>query len=215
MTFGDVTLRLLEACKYTLGIFGITLVFAIPLGLIFCFLSKSRFRIVRFIMRVFIWIIRGTPLMLQIMVVFYAPGIIFNAPMRDRFLAVCIAFVINYAAYFSEIFRGGIESIPKGQYEACTVLGFKKSQTFFKVIFPQVIKRIIPPMSNEIITLVKDTSLASIIGISEIIISAKEVVSMYAIIYPLFYTAVFYLVFVGILTIVFRIIEKKLDYYRS
>ena len=153
--------------------------------------------------------------MLQIIVVFYVPGLVFQIPMRNRMFAVCIAFVINYAAYFSEIFRGGIESIPVGQYEACSVLGLTKAQTFFKVILPQVIKRIVPPMSNEIITLVKDTSLANIIGIGEIILTAKEIVSVHALIWPLFYTAVFYLVMCGVLTIVFRKIEKKLDYYKG
>ena len=215
MTFLDVTIELLIACGYTLGIFGITLVFSIPLGLIFSFLSRSKIKVVRIIMRVLIWIIRGTPLMLQIIVVFYVPGLVFSMPMRNRMLAVSIAFVINYAAYFCEIFRGGIESISVGQYEACQVLGLTKAQTFFKVILPQVIKRIVPPMSNEIITLVKDTSLANIIGIGEIILTAKEIVSVHAIIWPLFYTAVFYLIMCGILTIVFRKIEKKLDYFKG
>ena len=133
----------------------------------------------------------------------------------DRFLAVCIAFVINYAVYFSEIYRGGIEAIPAGQYEACRVLGLTRSQTFFRVVLPQVVKRIMPPMSNEVMTLVKDTSLANVISIGELILTAKEIVNMNGIIYPLFYTAVFYLAMCGILTLLFRFAEKKLDYYKG
>ena len=152
--------------------------------------------------------------MLQVMVVFYVPGLMFNYPMRSRFIAVLIAFVINYACYFSEIYRGGIESIPKGQYEAGQVLGMTKIQVFMRVILPQVIKRILSPMSNEVITLVKDTSLARVIAVEEIIFAAQGIVNSYALIWPLFYSGAFYLIFVGILTLLFRFAEKKLSYYK-
>ena len=152
--------------------------------------------------------------MLQVMIVFYVPGLVFNYPMRSRFIAVFIAFVINYACYFSEIYRGGIESIPKGQYEAAQVLGMTKTQVFFRIILPQVVKRILSPMSNEVITLVKDTSLARVIAVEEIIFAAQGIVTSYALIWPLFYSGAFYLIFVGILTLIFRAAEKKLSYYK-
>lgn len=215
-------------------IFVVTLVAAIPLGLLisfgsmsklrpFAFLARSKNVILRFISkfapirlisRTFVWIIRGTPLMLQIFVVLYAPGLLWNIPMRERMVAALIAFVINYAAYFSEIYRGGIEGISKGQYEACQVLGMTKSQAFFKVVLPQVIKRIIPPMGNEIITLVKDTSLARVIAVSEIIMCAERFTKQ-GLIWPLFSTGLFFLAFNGILTLLFGYIEKKLNYYRG
>ncbi len=215
-------------------IFAVTLLAAIPLGLViafgsmskFCpfkFLSRSKnvilkaiskFAPIRWLSRTFVWIIRGTPLMLQIFVVLYAPGLIWEIPMRSRMTAVLVAFGINYAAYFSEIYRGGIESVPKGQYEACQVLGMTKSQTFFKVVLPQVVKRIIPPMGNEIITLVKDTSLARVVAVSEIIMCAERFTKQ-GLIGPLFSTAIYFLVFNGILTLLFGYIEKKLDYYRG
>ena len=215
ITFGDVTVKLLEGFLYTLAIFGITLVLALPLGMLFCFLSRSKFKPLAVVMRIFVWIIRGTPLMLQIFVVFYVPGLLFGISGFNRFLAVCIAFVINYAVYFSEIYRGGIESIPIGQYEACRVLGLTKVQTFIRVILPQVIKRIMPPMSNEVMTLVKDTSLANVISITELILAAKDIVNTEAVLYPLFYTAVFYLAMCGVLTLSFRFVEKKLGYYKG
>ncbi len=215
ITFGDVTVKLLEGFLYTLAIFGITLVLALPLGMLFCFLSRSKFKPLAVVMRIFVWIIRGTPLMLQIFVVFYVPGLLFEISGFNRFLAVCIAFVINYAVYFSEIYRGGIESIPIGQYEACRVLGLTKVQTFIRVILPQVIKRIMPPMSNEVMTLVKDTSLANVISITELILAAKDIVNTEAVLYPLFYTAVFYLAMCGVLTLLFRFVEKKLGYYKG
>lgn len=195
-------------------LFILTLVAALPLGLIVCFGSMSKFRPLQWLVKTFVWIIRGTPLMLQVIVVFYGPGLMFDYPMTSRFAAVLIAFIINYACYFSEIFRGGIESIPRGQYEAAQVLGMPKGQIFFRIILPQVIKRIIPPMSNEIITLVKDTSLARIIAVEEIIMVAQQLVNNYVIIWPLFYSGAFYLIFVGILTLLFRYAEKKLDYYK-
>ena len=232
-TFLNVTLDLLNGFGTTVKLFGLTLLFALPLGLIFSFCSMSKFKPVSALMKIFIWIIRGTPLMLQLIVVFYGPGLVGawaedmlaydNAFMQwlatwnglDRFPAVLVAFVFNYACYFSEIYRGGIESIPKGQYEAGQVLGMTKTQIFFKIVLLQVIKRIIPPMSNEIITLVKDTSLARIIAVYEIIWSAQVYIKSAGLIWPLFYTAAFYLIFNGILTVLFRKIEKKLDYFKG
>ena len=215
MDFVGVNAQLLGGFKYTLLIFFITLVAAIPLGLPIALGSMSRFKPLRWISRAFVWVIRGTPLMLQIMVVFYVPGLVFGTPFRSRIIAVIIAFIINYAAYFSEIYRGGIESIPVGQYEAGQVLGLTKTQTFFKVVLFQVVKRIMAPMSNEVITLVKDTSLANVIAVGELIMSAQNIVKVYAIIWPLFYTAIFYLIFCGVLTLLFNALEKKLNYYRG
>lgn len=215
MDFLGVNAQLLGGFKYTLLIFFITLVAAIPLGLPIALGSMSRFKPLRWISRAFVWVIRGTPLMLQIMVVFYVPGLVFGTPFRSRMIAVIIAFIINYAAYFSEIYRGGIESIPVGQYEAGQVLGLTKTQTFFKVVLFQVVKRIMAPMSNEVITLVKDTSLANVIAVGELIMSAQNIVKVYAIIWPLFYTAIFYLIFCGVLTLLFNALEKKLNYYRG
>lgn len=215
MDFLGVNAQLLGGFKYTLLIFFITLIAAIPLGLPIALGSMSRFKPLRWISRAFVWVIRGTPLMLQIMVVFYVPGLVFGTPFRSRIIAVIIAFIINYAAYFSEIYRGGIESIPAGQYEAGQVLGLTKTQTFFKVVLFQVVKRIMAPMSNEVITLVKDTSLANVITVGELIMSAQNIVKVYAIIWPLFYTAIFYLIFCGVLTLLFNALEKKLNYYRG
>lgn len=215
MDFLGVNAQLLGGFKYTLLIFFITLVAAIPLGLPIALGSMSRFKPLRWISRAFVWVIRGTPLMLQIMVVFYVPGLVFGTPFRSRIIAVIIAFIINYAAYFSEIYRGGIESIPVGQYEAGQVLGLTKTQTFFKVVLFQVVKRIMAPMSNEVITLIKDTSLANVIAVGELIMSAQNIVKVYAIIWPLFYTAIFYLIFCGVLTLLFNALEKKLNYYRG
>ena len=215
MDFLGVNAQLLGGFKYTLLIFFIPLAAAIPLGLPIALGSMSRFKPLRWISRAFVWVIRGTPLMLQIMVVFYVPGLVFGTPFRSRIIAVIIAFIINYAAYFSEIYRGGIESIPVGQYEAGQVLGLTKTQTFFKVVLFQVVKRIMAPMSNEVITLVKDTSLANVIAVGELIMSAQNIVKVYAIIWPLFYTAIFYLIFCGVLTLLFNALEKKLNYYRG
>ena len=214
-TFFNVTLDLLQGFGTTLKLFALTLVFSLPLGLIFSFFSMSKFKPLSAAMKLLIWVIRGTPLMLQIIVVFYGPGLIFGWNGLDRFPAVLIAFVLNYSCYFSEIYRGGIESIPKGQYEAGQVLGMTKTQIFFRIVLLQVIKRIIPPMSNEIITLVKDTSLARIIAVYEIIWSAQVYIKSEGLIWPLFYTGAFYLIFNGILTVVFRKIEKKLDYFKG
>ena len=213
-SFVTVSTELLKGFAENVKLFGLTLLFSLPLGLIITFCSTSKFKPLKWLSKTFVWIIRGTPLMLQLFVVLYVPGLLFNFPIKVRFTAALIAFVINYSCYFSEIYRGGIESIPKGQYEAGQVLGMTKPQIFFKVVLMQVVKRIIPPMSNEIITLVKDTSLARVIAVSEIIMAADRF-SARGIIWPLFYTGVFFLLFNGVLTIVFGSIEKKLDYYRG
>ena len=214
MIFATVTKELLIGFLDNCQIFALTLLMAIPLGLIITFGSMSKFKPLAFITKVFVLIIRGTPLMLQLFVVFYVPGLVFGIPMRNRMVAALIAFVINYACYFSEIYRGGIEGISKGQFEAGQVLGLSKSQIFFKIVLLQVIKRIVPPMSNEIITLVKDTSLARVIAVAEILMAAEEF-AVKGIIWPLFYTGVFFLLFNGILTLLFGYIEKKLNYFRS
>ena len=207
-------LSLFEGFQLNLLIFFGTLAAAVPLGLVITFCSMSKFKPLSWLSKVFVWIIRGTPLMLQLFVVFYAPGLLFSAPMKSRITAAFVAFIINYAAYFSEIYRGGIESIPKGQYEAGQVLGLTKAQVFVKVVLFQVVKRIIPPMSNEIMTLVKDTSLANTIAIAEIIMSAERF-SKAGIIWPLFATALFFLAMCGILTLLLNWVEKKLNYYHT
>jgi polar amino acid transport system permease protein len=213
MGFWEVTLSLLRGLEQTCLIFALTLVLALPLGLVISFGSMSKFKPLAYITKIFVWIIRGVPLMLQVIIVFYVPGILLGGPIFSRLGSVIAAFVINYACYFSEIYRGGIESISKGQYEAGQVLGMTKTQIFFKVVLMQVVKRIIPPMSNEIITLVKDTALARVIMVVEII-KAAENYAAYGLMWPLFYTAVFYLVFVGALSLLFGYFEKKLDYYK-
>ena len=212
--FFNVTNQLLEGFGQNCFIFGVTLLAALPLGLLISLGSMSRFAPVKAVARTFVWIIRGTPLMLQIFVVFYVPPLMFGVRIKERIIAAVIAFIINYAAYFSEIFRGGIEGIPKGQYEAGYVLGMTKSQIFFKVVLMQVVKRIVAPMSNEIITLVKDTSLARVITIPESLKEAENF-SKQGLIWPLFYTGAFFLIFCGVLTILFRLAEKKLDYYKG
>ena len=212
--FLPVTLQLLAGFWESLKIFVLTLAFSLPLGLIICFGSMSKFSPLRSLVRTFVWIIRGSPLMLQLIIIFYGPGLMFGLPAMPRFTATIIAFSVNYACYFSEIYRGGIESISKGQYEAGQVLGMTKQQIFFKIILLQVIKRILAPISNEVITLVKDTSLARIIGIYEIIWAGESFIKK-GLIWPLFFTGVFYLVFSGGLTIFFGYLEKKLDYFRG
>ena len=214
-----VTLSLLEGFLTTVRLFAQTLLFALPLGLVISFGSMNRLVIIRYPIRLLIWVIRGTPLLLQLLVIYYGPGIIFQMNVwgsgdEGRFLAALVAFVLNYSCYFSEIYRGGIQSISVGQYEAGQVLGMTRRQIFFKIILLQVIKRIIPPMSNEIITLVKDTSLARVIAVYEIIWNGQAFIKSAGIIWPLFYTGVFYLIFSGILTVLFHAIEKKLDYFR-
>lgn len=215
MSFWEVTLELLKGFQTTVVIFAGTLAAALPLGLVVCFGSMCRFAPLRWLTRTFIWIIRGTPLMLQIIVVYYLPGLAFGIPVQNRMGAVLAAFIINYAAYVSEIYRGGIEGIPQGQWEAGQVLGMTRGQIFRKVVLLQVVKRILAPMSNEVITLVKDTSLARVIGIGEVIRAAQDITAQRALLWPLFYTGVFYLVFNGGLTLLFGWAEKKLNYYKG
>lgn len=203
----------------TLELFALTLVGAIPLGLVICFGSMSRIKPVKYIIKCLVWIIRGTPLMLQLLVIYYGPGLILGSNWwgsgeNGRFIATIVAFIINYSCYFSEIFRGGIQAIPIGQHEAGYVLGMTKSQIFFKVTLLQVVKRIVPPMSNEIITLVKDTSLSRIIALQEIIWAGQSFMKSAGIIWPLFFTGVYYLAFSGILTLVLGKVEKKLEFFR-
>ena len=212
--FLPVTLQLLDGFSETLKVFALTLLFSIPLGLVVGFGSMSTFKPLRYLTRSFVWVIRGTPLMLQLIIIFYGPGLLFDLPAMPRLTATVVAFAINYACYFSEIYRGGIESIPAGQYEAGQVLGMTRQQIFFKVVLLQVVKRIMAPMSNEIITLVKDTALARTIGIYEIIWAGESFIKK-GMIWPLFYTGVFYLVFSGGLTVLFAKLEKKLDYFRG
>ena len=235
MSFFNVNLVLLEGFGISCLLFCCTLLLAIPLGLFFSFCSMSRFSAIKVPTKIFIWIIRGIPLMLFIFIIYYLPGLL-GIPLnvfdlldrritlaagseellwQGRFLAVLVAFVINYACYFSEIFSGGIESIPKGQYEAGQVLGLTRGQIFFRIILKQVIKRIVPATSNEIITLVKDTALANVIAIPEIIRCAKDLATQQAVVWPIFYTAVFYLLFVGVLTLLFGKVEKKLSYFKA
>ena len=225
--FLNVTLQLLEGLIYTLLIFGVTLFVALPLGLVIAFGSKSKVKIISAITRAFVWVIRGTPLMLQIIFFLFLPtsfsnvmqsfGIPLDLALRGKtalLTMVCVAFSINYACYFSEIYRGGIQSVPQGQYEAAQVLGMTKSQTFSKVIFLQVVKRIVAPMSNEIITLVKDTALASVVVRVDLFTVAKGIVNTKAILWPIFYAGLFYLLINGLLTILLGKLEKKLGYFK-
>ena len=214
MSFQQVTLDLAAGFLENCRLFFETLLFSIPLGLIICFCSMSKFKPLSFLTKIFVWCIRGTPLMLQLFVVMYVPGLVFGIPMRNRMLAALIAFIINYACYFSEIYRGGIESISRGQYEAGQVLGLTKWQIFTKIVLLQVIKRIVPPMSNEIITLVKDTSLARVIAVAEILLAAERFAGK-GLIWPLFYTGAFFLVFCGVLTVLFGWVEKKMNYFKG
>lgn len=217
--FSEVIKALSDGFLVTLQIFGITLLGALPLGLIIAFGSMSRFLPLKALVKTIVWIIRGTPLMLQLIAIYYGPGLLFHNNIwnysNGRMTAVLVAFIVNYACYFSEIYRGGIESISKGQFEAGQVLGMTKSQIFFKIILLQVIKRIVPPMSNEIITLVKDTSLSRVIAVYEIIWAGQSFIKGAALIWPLFFTAVYYLALCGILTVLFGLIEKKLSYFSA
>lgn len=211
----SVSSELMKGFGQTTKIFLLTLVFSIPLGLLICFGSMSKFRPLRLAVRGFVWVIRGTPLMLQLIIIFFGPGLLFDLPAMSRFQAVILAFSINYACYFSEIYRGGIESISVGQYEAGQVLGLSKGQIFFRIVLPQVIKRILPPMGNEFITLVKDTALARVISLQELMWEGESFIKSDGWIWPLFYTGVFYLAASGLLTMLFSWIEKKLNYYRG
>jgi len=210
--FTTVTLQLLQGFGETLKVFAMTLVFSIPLGLVVCLGSMSRFWPLRGLVRGIIWIVRGTPLMLQLMVIFYGPGLMFGLPALPRFTAVIVAFSFNYACYFAEIYRGGIESVSRGQWEAAHALGMKPHHIFLHVILLQAVKRILPPMSNEIITLVKDTALARIIAVYEVIWAGEAFIKS-GLVWPLFYTGAFYLLFNGLLTIFFGWVEKKLGYF--
>ncbi len=226
--FLKVSSQLLQGFSISVLLFLLTLIIALPLGLLISFCTMSRFAPLRILFKVIVWILRGTPLMLQLFAIFYLPGMLdlfvwptmntgwawFDNTFTTRFIAALVAFSINYAAYFSEIFRGGIQSISKGQYEAGQVLGMTKTQIFFKVVFLQVVKRIIPPMSNEIITLIKDTALANFISVLDMLYWAKTFM-LKGLIWPLFYAGAFYLIFVGILTIIFNKIEKKLSYFKA
>lgn len=212
--FWTVTLSLLKGLGVTAEIFGLTLLFSLPLGLLICFGSMSRTDFIRFPVRGLIWVIRGTPLMLQIITIYYGPGLLLGLGLMPRFSAAIVAFSINYACYFSEIYRGGIEAIPVGQYEAGQVLGMTRSQIFFQVTLLQVVKRILPPMGNEIITLVKDTSLVRVIAVYEIIWNSQSFAKSDGLVWPLFYTAAFYLIFNGLLTLLFGYIERRLSYFR-
>ena len=239
--FLTVTTSLVKGLGTAMELFGLTLLFALPLGLVIAFGSMSKWQPFKFLQygqenpgsfvrffadlrpisaltNVIVWIIRGTPLMLQLIIIFYGPGLWFDNNIwsfsNGRMAACVVAFVINYACYFSVIYRGGIEGVPQGQREAGEVLGMTKRQIFFKITLMQMIKRIVPPMSNEIITLVKDTSLARIIAITELIKAGEAYMKSDGITWPLFYTAVYYLLFVGVLTILFNFIERKLSYFR-
>lgn len=226
--FVEVTLSLFQGFGKTLLIFALTLAFSVPLGLLVCFgsMSKLGFTVggkkicpVSIITKAFVWIIRGTPLMLQLIVIYYGPGLLFHTDLMPRFTAVLVAFVVNYAAYFSEIYRGGIQGVPKGQQEAGQVLGMTKGQIFFQVTLLQMVKKIVPPMSNEIITLVKDTSLSRIIALQEVIWAGQAFMKgsqgISGAIWPLFFTGVYYLIFSGILTLLLGWAERKLDYFKA
>ena len=226
--FVEVLSRLSGGFVSSVLLFVLTLVIALPLGLLISFCTMSKFAPLRVLSKIVIWVLRGTPLMLQIFAIFYLPGLLnlftwprmntgwawFDATFSTRFIAALVAFGINYAAYFSEIFRGGIQSISKGQYEAGQVLGLTRREIFFKIVLLQVIKRIIPPMSNEIITLIKDTALANTIAVYELIFRAKEFM-LEGLIWPIFLAGGFYLIFVGVLTVLLGKLEKKLDYFKA
>ena len=220
IVFGALNVGFLQ----TLKLFFVTLAGALPLGLLISAGSMSRFKPLSALVKTFVWIIRGSPLMIQLLIIYFFPGLVLHKPIwgsdeSGRFLAAAVAFIINYACYFSEIYRGGIQGVPIGQQEAGLVLGLSKTQIFFKVTLLQMIKRIVPPMSNEIITLVKDTSLARIIALQEIIWAGqafmKKSHGISGQIWPLFFTAIYYLIFSGVLTVLFAKLEKKLDYFKT
>lgn len=217
--FQQVMMELTTGSVKTLQIFFLTLLGALPLGLLISFGTMSRFLPLKGLMKTIVWVVRGTPLMLQLIIIYYGPGLILGSNIwgmgtEGRFIAVIVAFIINYACYFSEVYRGGIESIPQGQYEAGAVLGLNKRQVFFKIVLLQVVKRILPPMSNEFINLVKDTSLARIIAVYELIWAGQVFIKSDGLIWPLFMTGAYYLLFSGLLTIAFSKLEKKLSYFK-
>lgn len=234
MSFWTVTLTLLEGLVNTGRLFLLTLLFALPLGLLLCFGAMSRFaplaslgrrlsgpwgawltrfRPISLLVKLVVWIVRGSPLMLQILIVYYGPGLLWGVPLLPRFTAALVTFAVNYACYFSEIYRGGIQSIPRGQYEAGQVLGMTRGQIFYRVTLLQLVKRIVPPMGNELITLVKDTALVQVISVYEIIWMGESFIKK-GLMWPLFYTAVFYLAVNGLLTLLLGWCEKRLSYFR-
>lgn len=216
--FWTVTQTLLIGLLTTFEIFAFTLLFALPLGLVIAFGSMSKFKPLKWLIHTIVWIIRGTPLMLQLLIIFYGPGMIgwhvWSGNETGRITATVVAFTINYACYFSVIFRGGIEGVPAGQREAGEVLGMTKGQIFRRITLVQMIKRIVPPMSNEIITLVKDTSLARTIAAYELTFTGYSFMKSAGLVWPLFYTGIFYLLFVGILTLIFNYVERRLSYFK-
>ena len=217
--FETVLISLSEGFVKSLEVFFLTLIGAIPLGLLISLGSMCKFKPLRFLVKVIVWIVRGSPLMLQLLIIYFGPGLIFGnnwwgSGSTGRFIAAMVAFIFNYACYFSEIFRGGIEGIPQGQYEAGEVLGMTKSQIFFKVILMQVVKRIVPPMGNEVITLIKDTSLVRVISVYELMWNGQSFIKSSGLIWPLFFTGIFYLAFNGIVTLLLGWAEKKLDYFK-
>ena len=221
--FSTVVGALNQGFLQTLKLFAITLLGAIPLGLVISFGSMSRFAPLRWLTKTVVWIVRGTPLMLQLLIIYYGPGMLlgnnwWGSGSGGRFVAAIVTFIFNYACYFSEIFRGGIEGVPEGQQEAGLVLGMTRRQIFFKITLLQMVKRILPPMSNEIITLVKDTSIARIISMQEVIWAGyafmKGSHGYSGLLWPLFFTGVYYLIFVGLLTLLFGYLERRLSYFR-
>ena len=217
--FLTVTISLFEGLAVTVKLFALTLLFALPLGLVISFGSMSKLKVLRYPVKTLVWIVRGSPLMIQLLIVYYGLPIVFGIPPLPRFPAALIAFVFNYACYFSEIYRGGIQGVPRGQQEAGQVLGMTKSQIFFQVTLLQMVKKIVPPMSNEIITLVKDTSLSRIIALQEVIWAGQAFMKgsqgISGAIWPLFFTGVYYLIFSGILTLLLGWAERKLDYFKA
>jgi len=219
--FWSTVTQLASGLKFTLGIFFLTILFSIPLGLLVARGRMAKNVIVATVVRVYISIMRGTPLMLQLLLVYFAPYYVFNISLRDlavgpldyRFVATVIGFSLNYAAYFAEIFRGGIQSVPQGQYEAATVLGFTRMQTYFRIILPQVIKRVLPSVTNEVITLVKDTSLAQVLSVTEMFTSAKNLASSQVSVMPFIVAGVFYYIMNGVIEIIMNRAEKKMNYY--
>ena len=207
-----------QGALVTLRLFALTLLGAVPLGLVIALGAMTRFRPLRYLTRSIIWVVRGTPLMLQLSAIYFGPGLLgFNlwgTGRQGRWIAVLTAFILNYACYFAEIYRGGLESIPKGQYEAGQVLGMTRPQIFFRIVLKQVIQRILPPMGNEVITLVKDTSLARVVAVYELIWAGEAFIKSNGLIWPLFFTGLYYLAFSGILTVLLNTLERRMDYFR-
>ena len=207
-----------QGALVTLRLFALTLLGAVPLGLVIALGAMTRFRPLRYLTRSIIWVVRGTPLMLQLSAIYFGPGLLgynlWGTSRQGRWIAVLTAFILNYACYFAEIYRGGLESIPKGQYEAGQVLGMTRPQIFFRVILKQVIQRILPPMGNEVITLVKDTSLARVVAVYELIWAGEAFIKSNGLIWPLFFTGLYYLAFSGILTVLLNTLERRMDYFR-